>query len=345
MASDVGPLRAWPRKRPPTILMLRISPAAVARRSFRAGAFRAGSARAGAGAGRTRPFAETAAARALVLVPSRSLVAGRATAAARRRHGRRGGAGGRRRSGLAAAPRPAVSVPAARRRASFRSPAARPRPCGRRRPQWRRRARAGARPRRREPPWRRRRGAALCRPGAAPHPRPATRTAGARHAEAARGPWDPARGARRPARFAAARAALAAAERPLAVARAARTVVVAAARRAAVARGRSSARVSGFVPNGAIGSRTGLAKSTPASSASVCAELLAQDLGAHLLDQPRLEIAELERARRTGGSAGSRRARDARGCVLISRFLPSRRPMVSQTLSPWTRSSRASIGP
>jgi len=59
--------------------MLRISPAAVARRSFRAGAFRAGSARAGAGAGRTRPFAETAAARALVLVPSRSLVAGRAT--------------------------------------------------------------------------------------------------------------------------------------------------------------------------------------------------------------------------------------------------------------------------
>ena len=30
--------------------------------------------------------------------------------------------------------------------------------------------------------------------------------------------------------------------------------------------------------------------------------------------------------------------------VLISRFLPSRRPMVSQTLSPWMRSSRASIG-
>src|SRR5688572_25824151 len=78
-ASDDGPLRARPRKRPPTILMLRLSPAAVARRSFRAGAFRAGSARAGAGTGRTRPLAETAAPRAFIPIPPRSLVAGRAT--------------------------------------------------------------------------------------------------------------------------------------------------------------------------------------------------------------------------------------------------------------------------
>ena len=48
-------------------------------------------------------------------------------------------------------------------------------------------------------------------------------------------------------------------------------------------------------PNGAIGSRTGLSKSTPASPASFVAELLLQDLGAHLLDEPALELAELER--------------------------------------------------
>ena len=48
-------------------------------------------------------------------------------------------------------------------------------------------------------------------------------------------------------------------------------------------------------PKGAIGSRTGLSKSTPASAASFVAELLLQHLGAHLLDEPGLEVAELER--------------------------------------------------
>ena len=75
------------------------------------------------------------------------------------------------------------------------------------------------------------------------------------------------------------------------------------------------------------------------------ADLLAQHLGQHLLDRALGQEAELERARRRCGSAGSPAARHAPapGAPRGSCLRASDR--VSQALSPWVRSSRASIGP
>ena len=66
-------------------------------------------------------------------------------------------------------------------------------------------------------------------------------------------------------------------------------------------RGRASRSrgLSGFLdPKGAIGSRTGLTKSTPASPARAAPSCSLQNLGLHLLDEAGFEIAELERPER-----------------------------------------------
>ncbi|GJD69153.1 hypothetical protein MMMDOFMJ_2079 [Methylobacterium gnaphalii] len=106
------------------------------------------------------------------------------------------------------------------------------------------------------------------------------------------------------------------------------------------------ASAAGFLglPKGAIGSRVGLSKSTPACSARVLPSCSFSTLVRISSTSPTSRSPSWKGPKETRISRFTERPRCSR-MRLTSRFLPSRRPSVSQMLSPCARSRCASTGP